>query len=79
MFAPFAFVCRTSKLVLARVKTSFSLYCSALQLKTKLVRNDNMDYSLLNKGFNVWEPAWTKQEAYLKNKSTWKHLKGVQK
>ena len=25
-----AFVCRTSKLVLARVKTSFSLYCSAM-------------------------------------------------
>ena len=45
----------------------------------ELIRNDNMDYSLLNKGFNVWEPAWTKQEAYLKNKSAWKHLKGVQK
>ena len=35
--------------------------------------------SLLNEGFNVWEQAWTKQEAYLKNKSAWKHLKGVQK
>ena len=45
----------------------------------ELIRNDNMDYSLLNKGLNVWEPAWTKQEAYLKNKSAWKHLKGVQK
>ena len=45
----------------------------------ELIRNHNMDYSLLNKGFNVWEPAWTKQEAYLKNKSAWKHLKGVQK
>ena len=44
----------------------------------ELIRNDNMDYYLLNKGFNVWEPAWTKQEAYLKNKSAWKHLKGVQ-
>ena len=45
----------------------------------EFIRNDNMDYSLLNKGFNVSEPAWTKQEAYLKNKSAWKHLKGVQK
>ena len=45
----------------------------------ELIRNHNMDYSLLNKGFNVWEPACTKQEAYLKNKSASKHLKGVQK
>ena len=27
----------------------------------ELIRNDNMDYSLLIKGFNVWEPAWTKR------------------
>ena len=33
----------------------------------------------VQRGFNVWDPAWTKQEAYLKNKSAWKHLKGVQK
>ena len=45
----------------------------------ELIQNDNMDYNLPNKGFNVWDPAWTKQEAYLKNKSAWKHLKGVQK
>ena len=45
----------------------------------ELIRNDNMDHSLLNKGFNVWEPAWAKQEAYLKHKSAWKHLQGVQK
>ena len=45
----------------------------------ELIRNDNMDCNLLNKGFNVWDPAWTKQEAYLKIKSAWKHLKGVQK
>ena len=44
----------------------------------ELIRNDNGDYSLLNKGFNVWEPEWTKQEAYLKSKSAWKHSKGVQ-
>ena len=37
VFAAFAFVCRTSKLVLARIKIGFSLYCSARQLKTKLV------------------------------------------
>ena len=45
----------------------------------ELIRNDNKDYSLLNKGFNVCELAWTKQKAYLKNKTAWKHLKGVQK
>ena len=43
------------------------------------IRNDNMDYNLLNKGFSVLDPAWTKQETYLKNKSAWKHLKGVKK
>ena len=45
----------------------------------ELIRNDNMDCKMLDKGFNVWDPAWTKQEAYFKNKSAWKHLKGVQK
>ena len=45
----------------------------------ELIRNDNMDYNLLNNRFNVWELAWAKQEAYLKNKSAWKHLKGVLK
>ena len=45
----------------------------------ELIPNDNLVCNLLNKGFNVWDPAWTKQEAYLKNKSAWKHLKGVQK
>ena len=45
----------------------------------ELIRNDNMDCNLFNKGCNVWDPALTKQEAYPKNKSAWKHLKGVQK
>ena len=45
----------------------------------ELIRNYNMDYNLLNKGFNVCDPAWTKQEAYPKNKSAWKHLKDVRK
>ena len=29
----------------------------------ELIRNDNMDYNLLNKGLIVWDPAWTKQDA----------------
>ena len=25
----------------------------------ELIRKDNMDSNVLNKGFKVWEPAWT--------------------
>ena len=30
----------------------------------KVLRNDNVDWGLYAKGFNVWQPSWTRKEVY---------------
>ena len=30
----------------------------------EVLRNDNVEWGLCAKGFNVWQPSWTRHEAY---------------
>ena len=36
-----------------------------------MLRNDNLDSGLYARGFNVWQPSWTRQEAYGNAKQYW--------
>ena len=37
----------------------------------EVLRNDNLDCGLFSRGFNVWQPSWTRQEAYGNAKHYW--------
>ena len=39
--------------------------------RAEVLRNDNLDRGLYAKGFNVWHPSWTHQEAYGNAKEYW--------
>ena len=40
----------------------------------EVLRNDNLDWGLYSKGFNVWQPSWTRQEAYGNAKQYWERV-----
>ena len=40
----------------------------------EVLRNDNVDWGLYAKGFNVWQPSWTRQEAYGNAKQYWERV-----
>ena len=39
-----------------------------------MLRNDNLDPGLYARGFNVWQPSWTGQEAYGNAKEYWERV-----
>ena len=40
----------------------------------KVLRDDNLDWGLYSKGFNVWQPSWTRQGAYGNAKQYWERV-----
>ena len=40
----------------------------------EVLHNDNLDLGLYAKGFNVWLPSWTRQEAYGNAKQYWERV-----
>ena len=40
----------------------------------EVLQNDNMDGGLYAKGFNVWQPSWTRQEAYGRAQTYWERV-----
>ena len=40
----------------------------------EVLRKDNLDWGLYSKGFNVWQPSWTRQEAYGNAKQYWERV-----
>ena len=40
----------------------------------EVLRNDNLDSGLYAKGSNVWQPSWTRQEAYGNAKHYWERV-----
>ena len=43
-------------------------------LSVNVLQNDNLDWGLYAKGFNVWQPSWTRQEAYGTAKQYWERV-----
>ena len=41
---------------------------------SEVLRNDNPDWGLYAKGFNVWQPSWTRQETYGNAKQYWERV-----
>ena len=39
-----------------------------------VLRNENLDWGLYAKGFNVWQPSWTRQEAHGSAKKYWERV-----
>ena len=49
--------------------------CRALRRGwAEVLRNNNLDWGLYAKGFNVWQPSWTQQEAYGSAKKYWERV-----
>ena len=40
----------------------------------EVLRNENSDFGLFSRGFNVWQPFWTRQEAYGNAKQHWERV-----
>ena len=40
----------------------------------EVLRNNNLDWGLYAKGFNVWQPSGTRQEAYGGAKKYWERV-----
>ena len=40
----------------------------------EVLRNDNLDSGLYARGFNIWRPSWTRQEAYGNAKQYWERV-----
>ena len=40
----------------------------------EVLLNDNLDWGWFSRGFNVWQPSWTRQEAFLNAKQYWERL-----
>ena len=40
----------------------------------EVLRNENLDWGLYARGFNVWQPSWTRQEAYGNAKQHWERV-----
>ena len=40
----------------------------------EVLRNDNLDWGLYARGFNVWQPSCTRQEAYGSAKQYWERV-----
>ena len=40
----------------------------------EVLRNNNLDWGLYADGFNVWQPSWTRQEAYGNAKQYWERV-----
>ena len=40
----------------------------------EVLRNDNLDWGLYARWFNVWQPSWTRQEAYGNAKQYWERV-----
>ena len=40
----------------------------------EVLRKDNLDWGLYAKGLNVWQPSWTRQEAYGNAKQYWERV-----
>ena len=38
------------------------------------LRNDNLDWGLYAKRFNIWQPSWTRQEAYGSANKYWERV-----
>ena len=39
-----------------------------------MLQNDNSDWGSFSRGFNVWHPSWTRQEAYGNAKLYWERV-----